>query len=168
MIEVQVNLNVNGALESDAFRALTPYMQAQVMRAGLKAGARVIARHARGFAPVRQNVPGKGGDLRDAIEVKAGPIRRDNKGKARVVCRVGPGFFKGDEYYAGFQEFGWRQGSRRPKSLVEAARRRAIEDKGGNGRRFIEPKTAHYMERAANSPGVEAAIQEGIIKEMDT
>jgi hypothetical protein len=54
-----------------------------------------------------------------------------------VVIRLGKGFFRGDEFYGAFQEFGWKAGKR-----------------GRFNRRSIPGK--HFMQRAAERKGRQA------------
>ena len=174
-LEIQVK-GVEEALQSEVFRALEPARQSEVLSVGLKAGAKVIQRFAKAYAPVRQNVPGKGGDLRAGIIVKARKLRPTPQGgRARAVCMVGEGFYQGDTYYAGFQEWGWHFGKRTAANKRFQKKRGlkwALGLSGGSSidrddeRPYIEPKTAHYMERAANSSGVESAVKEAMLKEL--
>jgi HK97 gp10 family phage protein len=74
----------------------------------------------------KSNAPVKTGQLRKSIKVRSIKKSRTSIG---VRLLVSEDWYKGDEFYGAFQEFGWKQGKR-----------------GTSGRKQIEG--SHYMERA--------------------
>lgn len=97
---------------------------------GLREGAKVVQKEA------RRGAPKKTGQTRRAIKVKS---LRKQKNSIAMDLQIGEGDYKGDQYYASFQEFGWHVGSR----------------KLGDNRKWIEGK--HFLEKAYKSKGAEAA-----------
>lgn len=73
-------------------------IQRKHMRAALRKGAHIIAGEARANAPVLT------GALQGSIKVRAGKARR--RGDLRINVLTGEGFFKGDQFYGAFLEYG--------------------------------------------------------------
>jgi len=101
----------------------------RVLRRAHRAAAKQILPKARGLAPVLRRQKGRvqrhaPGLLRRAIRVRA--AKRSRKFIGAVVT-IGKGFFKGETFYGGFQEWGWR--TRRGRTIAgklfmeEAAKR---------------------------------------------
>ena len=96
---------VTGAKELAARLSLLPAkLQKSILRPALRKGASLI------LGPARANAPEKTGAMKRAIKVKS---RKSRKGTVAIGVVLGAGFFKGDEFYGAFQEFGWHAGSRR-------------------------------------------------------
>lgn len=122
-----------------------PRQAKQIMRMydtlGKKLANKIIKRETRPFskmitAKAQSNAPVKTGRLRKSIKTRV--VKNSKKSKLKIIGTstiTGEGFFKGDTYYGGFQEFGWHVGSR---SL-------------GDDRRFVEGK--HYMKKAVDELG---------------
>ena len=53
-------------------------------------------------------VPVEFGALQDSLTVRAAKVKRGNKAVGATV-QTRDGMFQGDEFYGGFQEFGWTQ-----------------------------------------------------------
>ena len=104
------------------------------IRKGLRAGVKILTAEAKRTAPRRT------GALAKAIKTRAGPRSRSS---ISVATRLGAGFFKGETFYGGFQEFGWRTGKR------GSSRRRAVP-----GRHFLE-KAAKRVGPAAGKVALE-------------
>jgi len=102
------------------------------IRAGTRAGQKIIARATKRMAPRRT------GRLVSAIKVKAMKRRR---GRIGTVTVLGEGFLKGDTFYGAFQEFGWYAGKRKGGRKSRQSSHETL------GHRYIEGK--HFMERAA-------------------
>jgi HK97 gp10 family phage protein len=88
---------------------LEPKLKAKI---GRKA-ARKVAKETV-YKTAREKVPVKSGDLKKSIKVRA--LKRSRKNKHKVGARVvtGPGFFKGEQYYGGFVEYGTRRMAAQP------------------------------------------------------
>lgn len=88
------------------FETLDTKLRNKILRPALRDGAKVIAAEARLLAPV------KSGNLKKNIKVRA-QKKISKKGRIGFVATVGKfGFFKGNEFYAGFLEYGHRIGKR--------------------------------------------------------
>lgn len=109
-----IAMSVTGVEALDRkLRAMPTKIRNRVLRQAVKAGADLVADRARELVPVDT------GDLQRSIKVRAG-MYRDRKFIRRprgVVARsviIGPGFFRGDQFYGGMIEFGTRKMSARP------------------------------------------------------
>mgnify|MGYP001009153993 CR=1 FL=1 len=71
----------------------------------------------------RENAPVETGVLRSAIKVRA---MKRSRGRIGIMVMIGEGDFKGDTYYGGFQEYGWKTGKRSDPDN----QRREVEGKG--------------------------------------
>jgi HK97 gp10 family phage protein len=99
-----IRISVDGLQQvRNAFEKLTGEQQTEAMKTAFERGANTIATLAKGFAPV------KSGLLRESIQVKT--TRRLGNVYTRVV--ISQGWYKGDQFYAAFQEFGYHHGSRK-------------------------------------------------------
>ncbi len=74
------------------------------LRRGLREGAKVIRLQCVADAPVRTGL------TRSAIKVRAGKKKRNT---ISAMVAIGEGDFKGDTFYAGMVNYGWRVGSRK-------------------------------------------------------
>ena len=79
------------------FRKLENNVQKKAVRKALRAGGNLIRKDARNRAPVDT------GELLRSIKVRALSRSRNSFG---VTVKTGEGFFKGDQFYSGFIEFG--------------------------------------------------------------
>ena len=95
----------------------------KAIKKGSKEGAKIIQRRAKSLAPR------KTGQTRKAVKAR---MMKRSRVRVGAIIIVGAGDYKDDEYYASFQEYGWRQGSR----------------KLGTGRKQIQGK--HFIRNAAN------------------
>lgn len=103
-------LQTTGLRELDAaLSSLDDKVRRTVTRKGLRAGAKFMLPAVRSGAP-----KGKTGELGEAFQVTGGG--RTKNGIVAVMIQVGKRFFKGNTFYAGFINFGWRPG-KRSKSL---------------------------------------------------
>ena len=97
---ISANLRIEGA---DALlrklQGIPRKVERQIVRDGLRAGARVIQ------AAAKREAPRDSGDLAESIVVRA--ARRLRRGQIGIDVRTDQGFFKGEQFYAGFIEFGW-------------------------------------------------------------
>ena len=117
------------------FAKLPGVMQKKVVRKSLRAGARPVKEAAKRFAPV-----GKTKNLRGSITVRA--MRRSRKAIVVNVITASGNLFKGTTFYAGFQEFGWKTGSRK-RSLTTRRQGRRIK-----AARRVKVPGKKFMERA--------------------
>lgn len=140
---IDVRLKVDWKELYLTLNALTPEKQTEILKPALKAGGDIIGAKATALAPA------KTGALRRAIKVSS---LKAKPGNAKVRIQVGKGAYKGDEYYAAFQEWGWKQG-KRPRGGKTA--------RANDTRKEIPGR--HYMENAVVQAG-EAAISK--INEM--
>lgn len=100
-----LKVKIEGAKELDkALSELEKKVARKLTRQSLRAGAKPIHKEAQSLAPARS------GKMRKAIKIKAGRSRR---GTMSVLVQIGAKNFTGKEFYGAFQNFGWRQGSRR-------------------------------------------------------
>ena len=100
----KVRVQVEGLKELDAkLKDFDGKLAKTIVKRALRAGAKVTLTSARALAPQ------KTGRLRSAIKVMAGKSR---KGYVSITVGIGKKWFEGDEFYAAFQEFGWKSGRR--------------------------------------------------------
>jgi HK97 gp10 family phage protein len=108
-------------------RSLTSKDAKAAIRKGTRVGAKIVQASAKVHAPKLT------GDL--AADIKVRSLVRSQK---YVGTTVRNAMFKGDRFYGGFQELGWKVGSR----------------KLGDGRKQVPGR--HYMKRAADEVGRQA------------
>jgi hypothetical protein len=115
---------LQGGKELDAaLRNLEQKQARKVVGASLRVGAKIIQRVATELVPVLQ-VPRSdrtAGALKKAIKVRASK-KRSRDGSVTIFAGPGRGFFKGDEFYGGPIEFGWKHGKRGQRSDAAAKR----------------------------------------------
>lgn len=87
----------------------------ELHRKAVRKAARPILEHAKAESPV------KSGAMRKSLTIKA--LRRSRRGIGVRVTQK-EGLFKGDQFYGGFQEFGWLTGRRRKKEHRKSNRER--------------------------------------------
>lgn len=80
------------------FRDTLPREARKAVKQGARKGAKVVAESA------KIKAPRESGELRRSIKVRA--LKRTRTGKLGAVVLTGDGFFKGDQFYAGFIEYG--------------------------------------------------------------
>ena len=113
-------MRLSGAKELDRkLQRLPAKAEKKVWRQGLRAGAKVVQ------SAVKARSPRRSGRMASSVKVRAMKRSRNRIG---ILVQSGKGFFKGDDFYAGFQELGFHIGSR----------------KLGNKRRFVEGR--HFFE----------------------
>ena len=95
-----VDIEITGVAELDRkFARMPKRLQKKLTRKATRKSARdIVLPDAKAMAPRDE------GDLEKSLTVRSVPRSRKQFGH-RVQTR--DGFFQGDEYYAGFQEFGW-------------------------------------------------------------
>ncbi len=132
----------------------------RILRQAFRAGAKMIADKAKQLAPggraKGQKRSKATGRLRKAIRVRAA---KRSRRYIYYVARVGAEWFKGETFYAGFQEWGWHAGkrgrsSKEYRAAAQEARRRGATFRG---RRFVKGK--FFMKRAAQQTGRAAAAK---------
>lgn len=90
----------------EKLRELTNAEARKAVQGATRESAKIIA------AQVKSNAPVKSGSLRRSIKVRA--IRRSRKRIGmRITTWSGDNLYQGKQFYAAFQEFGWKTGSRR-------------------------------------------------------
>ena len=72
----------------------------KVLRQALRKGLKPVAAAVKAAAPVES------GATKSAVKIKAG--KRSTK-RITISVTIGAGDYKGDQFYAAFQEFGWSQ-----------------------------------------------------------
>lgn len=123
---------------------LEAYAQKDVIQKACKKSAKIVADEAKELAPE------KSGQIKRAIRVRLGRIKR---GGFSALAAMGRKWFTGEEFYGGFQEFGWKTGKR-----------------GSSNRKQIPGE--HYMEHAFEEKGQEALdtllveIKDGMMAEL--
>jgi len=143
---IQGTIEIQGLDELEAqLKWLPLHVRRKVARDALKAGAQVIKTQA------EINAPFKTGALMQSIEVQRGRSRR--RGTVNFVVGVSKGWFKGDQFYAAFHEFGTSHQPARPflrpafdttrdraLSLIIDVLKRGIDKKMPARGRFLEPE----------------------------
>lgn len=106
-------MTITGLEELDAaMRELPKKIARQGIRKPLRAGAKVV------LAEAKRNAPrGVTGNLRRSLKVRAG---KRKKGIISMRVTTSEGWFKGDEFYAGFVEFGTKERRHRSGRSVGA------------------------------------------------
>lgn len=95
------------------------------------------------LAAARSNAPRKSGQLRRAIKSKT--IKRNRRGDIGQRVLTADDWYKGDQFYGAFQEFGWHAG-KRTKDVIRAAKLGQPDT-----RVFIEG--THFVEKAFQTKG---------------
>lgn len=115
-------------------------LEKKIARKILSQSARMAMRPI--LAAAKSNAPRDSGALARSIRMRA--MKRNRRGRIGVRVMTSQEWFKGDQYYGAFQEFGWKAGKRlagyRRKSNAVADTRRQIEGK-------------HYVQKAYESRG---------------
>jgi HK97 gp10 family phage protein len=135
--------------EKEVFEKLknfVPKLAKKAIRQGLRAAAKLVQKSAKSKAPK------KSGALQKAIKVRSAKAR---KGQIGIKVGIGKYWFKGDEFYGGFQEFGWHLGRRKSRSRGASDARPFHE-----GQHFIEGAYADTKEAAKET--IIQTIQKGI------
>ncbi len=131
---------VKGLKEIQAkLKALEPKLAKKVVRAALKKSAEPILHAARSKAPVDT------GFLVSSIKLTTALSRR--KGTMTVRVGTSKGFYKGDDFYASFIEFGYRRGARRTKTQLGLPDARQLP----NQIAFTVAKYTSKVQRAVNN-----------------
>src|SRR6185436_11705561 len=117
---------VVGAPKIEAMlKDLEPKLRRSILKDAVYKGADAV------LSTALQLVPHRSGALARSLRVIGFRPKRGQRGiiGATVVCSGGSkdkytkrgGFFQGDQFYGGFQEFGWHVG-KRPKNIVRLQR----------------------------------------------
>jgi HK97 gp10 family phage protein len=126
-------------------RRLPAKLGRTVIRKAMRQSLKPVQARVRELAPA-----GKTGQIKGGVRILAARAR---KGRVTVRVVIGKGWFKGDSFYAGFQEYGWQPGRR-----------------GGTRGRHIAGK--HFMRHAYEQAGpaakgdAEARILAGVLAEL--
>lgn len=109
-------IQVEGLKElGETLRNLDAKLVKKVVRKGLRAGAKVV------LAEVRASAPKRTGRMAKAFQITGGG-RGVKRGQVGLRLQVGKKWFVGDQFYAGFQEFGWVPGQRGHRLEARAKR----------------------------------------------
>jgi len=93
-----MDIKIEGAKELEKkLLSFEPKLGRKIIRQALRAGAKVI------HTAAKANVPVDTGALKQSLKVKAMRKRRHSYG---VMVATSDGWFKGDEFYGAFLEFG--------------------------------------------------------------
>lgn len=114
-------IDIRGAEElAAALQELGKAMEKKILRSAMRQAATIILEDAKRRAPVLT------GQLRKSLRIRA--IKRTRKGQVGVVISTSKGFFKGDDFYGGFHEFGTKKMPARPfiRPAFEANKSKAI------------------------------------------
>lgn len=128
----------------EKLRELTNAEARKAVQGATRESAKVIA------AQVKSNAPVKSGSLRRSIKVRA--IRRSRKRIGmRITTWSGDNLYQGKQFYAAFQEFGWKTGSRRNTrdAIAKGEGKRLASLANVKARRQVEG--SHFMLAAAKS-----------------
>lgn len=97
----QATVWVTGIPELDAkLRSLEPKLAKKIYRRSVRKAAKPVLDTARSLAPVES------GDLKRSLKIRAMKRSRRNKHIVGVQVVTGKEWFKGDQFYAAFIEFG--------------------------------------------------------------
>ena len=126
-----------------ALRTMSRKESTKAIKKATRAGSKLITQTTKALAPR------KTGQLRRAIKTRVLKTRRRKFGAESIgtVTVLGQGFFKGDEFYGAFLEFGYRRGKRQSVRETEFFR-------GEDVRKKIPG--IHFMERGAKQSGTRA------------
>lgn len=147
----ELTLNVTGLADlRRSLEGLDTNLRRKMERKGIRAAAKVIEKQVRlnlqaGDGPRKTERPR--GRLARALKVRSIKRSRTQYG---VQARFGDKWFVGKSFYAGFQEYGWRSGSRRREKL-----RRTVAS-------FSGAKAKEGLDKRKKQPGkamVRAAFQ---------
>jgi len=139
--DVGFEIELQDAVER--LKGLEPKVRKKIIRQAIRPAMKIVQRDAIARAP-----RGESGLLKKSIKVRA--FKR-SRTKIGVSVSTAKGWFKGDAFYGGFQEWGWKQGKRSLGSM-----RRHIPGFG-------------YMQGAYESKGDEArdVAMTGILLAVD-
>jgi HK97 gp10 family phage protein len=144
---MQIKLEGGAALDRK-LRSLPVAVAKTIMRKALRTGGKPILKAARAKVPVLT------GATRRAIKLRT--LRSRSRGSIAVAISVGAkDFYKGDQFYAAFLEFGHRIGKR--STSLRAYKRRTGEDPRGEvpPRPFLRPAMDENADAAVAAIGSE-------------
>lgn len=126
-------------------RTLPKRVQGKIIRPALRAAAKIGQAEAKRLAPIGPDTKGhKGGLLRKNIRVRAA---RRKRGRIGVVFQNIGGDYKGETYYAAFQEFGYRIGPRKlGTARTEVPGKHFMEQAGKNKEKAMVQTVQMMME----------------------
>lgn len=132
-------------------KEIVPKLRRKVLSKAARTAMRPV------LAAAKANSPHKTGSLRQSLRMRA--LKRNRRGRVGVRVGTSRQWFKGDEFYGAFQEFGWKSGKRMRKSQVDAG----IQD----NRKQIPGK--HYVENAYLSHGQQAlnSFMQSVTEQID-
>ncbi|MEX1040191.1 MAG: HK97-gp10 family putative phage morphogenesis protein [Pirellulaceae bacterium] len=136
----KAKLMVTGDKEIDAIlTGLPARIQKAAMRKTMRPAMKIIEKEAKRLAPVET------GDLKKSIKVKAMKRSRKHIG---IHVIVSDGFFKGDQFYAAFHEFGTK------RQDAEPFMRPAFDNKGKEARDKVLKDMPKIVEQEAKKKGI--------------
>ena len=145
-------ITVTGLKEAQAMLAgLASEVQAKILRKALREGAMPIVTAAEENAPVRR------GKLIQSLQVL--PARNIDANTISVPIGPAGGWFKGDVYYAGFQEWGYTTGvkhNKNPKLKGQKRRRRTKQQMQEAYASVGYHQGQHFMTKAFDEHAEEA------------
>ena len=115
-----------------------PKLRKKVLTKSLRTAAKPIA------ATVKSNAPKESGQMKRAIKVRAGRRSRSSV-RMRILSKTD--WYKGDDFYLSFIEFGWHIGKR--KSWMRQGGSWSGVGSKGDTRKHIPGQ--HFFEKAYNS-----------------
>lgn len=145
-------MSIRGGEElAAALEALGPTMEKKILRSAMREAAKPMLADAKRRAPVLT------GQLRKSLKIRA--MKRRSKGQVGVVISTAKGFFKGDEFYGAFHEFGTKRMPARPfiRPAFEANKAQSIRIVGEAIKIGLEDITsgkATFRKVADVSPGL--------------
>lgn len=102
-----INVTVIGAAELEKkLMSFEPKLARKVIRKALREAAKPV------LAAAKANVPVDEGDLKKSLKVKA--LKKRKKGTYTIQVATSDGWFKGDQFYGAFLEFGTSKMAARP------------------------------------------------------
>lgn len=101
-----MSINIEGAKELEKkLKSFEPKLGRQIVKQALRNGAKVI------LAAAKANVPVRSGALKKSLKVRAMKKRRHSYG---VMVATSDDWFKGEQFYGAFLEFGTSRMAARP------------------------------------------------------
>lgn len=132
----------------------------KALRKALRAGAKIVQ------AKAKQTIPRKSGKGAKALKVRAAKRSRKKGPGVMVIADGKNNLFKGDSFYLGFQEYGWKTGKRKHgnSGAVPVGGDKFVTLIGGKRRRK-QVAGLHWLKRAAEQS--EGAAREAIARVLE-
>jgi HK97 gp10 family phage protein len=128
--------------------SLVPKMRKRALTRSIRAAMKPVLTNAKSNAP-----KGDTGQLRKSVKLRA--MKRNRRGIVGIHVSTSDKAFQGDQFYGGFQEFGWHVGKRSNK-LRKRGKWSGIGTEEDE-RRMVSGK--HFIEEAYSSSKKQTALE---------